>query len=587
MRRLLLLGLCCLAWLPIEASAAAGNCQNSFDLGDFDKADAICTNDLKSVVPNSLAELNILLNLITIQQHLQKPDKQDYFIAKAKEHPEFINDITSQYDWHRKVGQKFYFAADYNQAKKHLYSAYEIAKQEANNAWLGKSHNDLGLAEMKLGRYRFALSHFQDSLLQKQEIGNDYQIAKTLNNIGLINLYLEQPQQAVKYYESALSHYLIYSEKDHFNQRVFNDITHIYEDLAKAHGAAGNTKEAKFYAQNIVSSLDSKANKSEHLRALINLSRWHWENNNDLALKQLTTAAETLISDESHPEFIAQLRLLQAKIHVKDNQPEQALNLIEQGLKATERLQGSILMTDLLKLKTEILQTNQPREALAIFKQYHEIRVQFFKQKYDSDLKTIQHQIETQEIEQQLLNQELANSQQQQRLQRLTNIVLIAGLVLLFVSAVFIFYLQRKKKERDFLKQSIHYHKQQLLVMQTNQQSADDSPANHKEELKIALVEALIDILTIWEKTTQTSHIELAEQSKIWTVTIDNGTLRTRSLDKYLVLDKIPENPRWRNVVQTGHFVLSQKNLTANDRKTLENHLDGIMDLVRTLSLKS
>ncbi|MCX7545820.1 tetratricopeptide repeat protein [Marinicella gelatinilytica] len=535
-----------------------------------------------------MSELNILLNLMTIQQHLQAPEKQDYYIAKAKKHPEFINNIAIQYDWYRKVGQKFYFAADYAQAKKHLNSAYEIAQKESNNIWLGKSHNDLGLAEMKLGRYKQALSHFQNSLLQKQEIGNDYQIAKTLNNIGLINLYLEQPNQAVKYYESALAHYLDYSKKDQFNQQVFNDITHIYEDLAKAHGAAGNTKEAEFYAQNIVSSLASKANKSEHLRALINLSRWHWQNNNYLALKQLTTAAETLINNESNPEFIAQLHLLQAQMHAQDNQLEQALVLIEQGLKATDRIPGSILLADLLKLKAEILENSQPKKALQIFKQYHEMRAQFFQQKYDSDLKTIQHQIDTHKIEQQLLNQELANSQQQQRLQKLTNMTLAVGLILFFVTALFIFYLQRKKKEQDLLKQSIRYHKQQLLVLQTNQKKdTDDDPTNHKEELKIALVEALIDTLTIWEKTTQTSHIELAEQSKVWTVTIDNGTLRTRSLDKYLSLDKIPENPRWRNVVQTGHFVLSQKNLTTKDRKTLEQHLDDIMELVRTLSLKS
>jgi hypothetical protein len=125
-------------------------------------------------------------------------------------------------------------------------------------------------------------------------------------------------------------------------------------------------------------------------------------------------------------------------------------------------------------------------------------------------------------------------------------------------------------------------------MLETTQKiNVEHSCDSHKEALTKALVETLIDAITIWEKTTNTSHIELAEQSKIWTVSIDNGTLRTRSLEKYLSLEKIPQNPRWRNVVQTGHFILSQDNLHTSDRKTMETHLEYIMEEVRAFSLNS
>ena len=170
----------------------------------------------------------------------------------------------------------------------------------------------------------------------------------------------------------------------------------------------------------------------------------------------------------------------------------------------------------------------------------------------------------------------------------MTNLALFIGLVLISVLAVFIIYQLKRNREKQVLMQAIRYHKQQLLVFQTSHNpNIIVSNESQKEQLKKALVELLIDAVIIWEKTTQSSHIELAEQSKIWTVSIDNGTLRTRSLDKYMSLDKIPQNPKWRHVVQTGHFVLSQDNLSASDRRTMETHVEQVMEVVRSMSLNN
>jgi len=95
----------------------------------------------------------------------------------------------------------------------------------------------------------------------------------------------------------------------------------------------------------------------------------------------------------------------------------------------------------------------------------------------------------------------------------------------------------------------------------------------------------MIEAVSIWEKHTKTNRVELAEKSKLWTVSIDNGTLRTRSLDKYLSLEKIPLNPRWRNVAGTCHFILADMTLSPKDRSLLNQHLDSIMQNVKMLSM--
>lgn len=569
--------------------ASDKQCENSLKLGDYVEAERVCQQSLQMVEPGSSTELDILLNLISIYLHVENPEKHSYYINQVKNHPRFTDNIPTQYKWHRIVGQKFYLETDYKSSKNHLQKAYNLAKQQANQEWLSKSHNDMGLVELKLGDYKKALIHYQKSLELKQKFGTDYQIAKTLNNLGRIHLYLEQANQAVNYYESALKHYLKYSHSQNFDHRVFLDIGHLYEDLTKAYGAANNSQKANYYAQAIVDSLDTKTNDTQQLRALINLAQWHLDNGNLDVLNQFLDASKALMDTQHpNPELLAQWYLLQAKMYQQNQQTSAAISAVEDGILISDDLPETSLKADLLYVKAELLEDINPTQALQAFKEYQQLRSQFLQQKYDSDLKTVQHQIETQKIQQQLLNQELTNSRQQQKLHQLTNLVLIVSLILISMTALMVFYQFKRKKEKQALMQSIRHHKQQLLVFETGHKDSLETPSeSHKEALKKALVESLIDATTIWEKTTQSSLIELAEQSKIWTVSIDNGTLRTRSLEKYLSIEKIPDNPRWRNVVQTSHFILSQDNLQSKDRQILETHLEHIMEEVRALSLNS
>lgn len=64
--------------------------------------------------------------------------------------------------------------------------------------------------------------------------------------------------------------------------------------------------------------------------------------------------------------------------------------------------------------------------------------------------------------------------------------------------------------------------------------------------------------LTIWLANTGKTKVELAEESQIWRVTLDGGTAKTRTLDKYMIQDSIPANPRWRKVIDTAQFVLRE-----------------------------
>ena len=102
-----------------------------------------------------------------------------------------------------------------------------------------------------------------------------------------------------------------------------------------------------------------------------------------------------------------------------------------------------------------------------------------------------------------------------------------------------------------------------------------DSPTSHS--LKSRLIETMRLAVECWEMYTGKTKVELAQESKLWAIVIDNGRLRTRTLDRYLGEESFPKRPRWRQVARTGYFVLAaikdKQNLPAETREALKYSL--------------
>lgn len=83
---------------------------------------------------------------------------------------------------------------------------------------------------------------------------------------------------------------------------------------------------------------------------------------------------------------------------------------------------------------------------------------------------------------------------------------------------------------------------------------------SEKEELRKLLVEILNLSLRCWKAVTHKTRIELAEESRLWTVTTDmrKGTFRTQTFDRYTRVRTLPKRPRIGTVLDTAHFVLEK-----------------------------
>jgi tetratricopeptide (TPR) repeat protein len=575
-----------LSWLSIAVAESLSPCLDSVTAGDYNKALQVCEKQLESVELNQNKNIivSLYLQLVDIHHALGNSELEDYYLAKTKNHPYFLQSIVIQYDWNRKIGQKYYLLNQYLEAKSHLNQGLTIAIAEKNKDWMSKSYNDMGLVENKLENYQSAMSYFQKSLSLKIEIGDLYKIGTTLNNLGLVHKQLEEYDKSTSYYEQALDTFLEYTQLENFDKRVSHNISHLYEDLSTIYIESGNIEKANAYADKILNTFELKFSPHDQARALINLAKLQIvKGDYEKALLSLEKAQlQNDFSIEIYYEF--------TKIYLSLNEAPKAIQYAQLGLNLALQNQHALSM-DFYKLLSDLYKSSDFEKAFMNLDEYQKLREEFISKKYNSELKTIQHKIEKQQIQHDLISEQLKNSLNEAQIQKLTNWILLASLLLAFSFGFILFYRLKNKKEAEALLQSIKYHKQQLLMFASDEQNLNDSNKKSSKEIKLEfnqqLVKTFVEAINIWEKHTGTNRVEFADKSKLWTISIDNGNLRTRSLDKYLTLDKLPKNPRWRSVVNSCHFILADPDLASKDRQSLSQQLESLMTIYKKLSLAS
>ena len=104
----------------------------------------------------------------------------------------------------------------------------------------------------------------------------------------------------------------------------------------------------------------------------------------------------------------------------------------------------------------------------------------------------------------------------------------------------------------------------------------------HRIRVRESLVETMNLALRCWKQATRKTKIDLAEESRIWTASIDtDGTYRTRTMDRYLKVGSIPANPRTEDVLDTGYFVLPYCSGYPEMKKALEDKIRTLENLIQ------
>lgn len=105
-------------------------------------------------------------------------------------------------------------------------------------------------------------------------------------------------------------------------------------------------------------------------------------------------------------------------------------------------------------------------------------------------------------------------------------------------------------------------------------------PEDQEHYYRKTIVALMTSALACWTEVTGLDKVALAEKSGIWKTYLDVSTFKTRTLDKYLNLEKLPKNPRWKDVLKTADFVIRECN--GDDHPSL-NALDTSLAEFKTV----
>lgn len=494
-----------------------------------------------------------------------------------------------QYEHFKRKGKNAYSEQSLDEAEQWFLKSLDAAKNLNDLNLISKSYNNLGVLYKGSGQYNLALKKYQESLDIKLEIGDQLLIGNTLYNVGALLLELEREPEAVEYLDQAVAAYLTYQEQtiDSPSATINTRILHVYEDLVVAYLRLGHHEQVDNYLQSL---------KNYHLNTL--KSEEFNSSTADIVWSKYYLSigkpeiADGFISHAMQAEGTAnKLSLWKAKAEVllaQGKRKEAELLVLESLEQATENKQH-FYMAEFNQLLSEIAAPDNLVESIHYLKSYQRSREDFLAQKYDEQIDLISDEIKSQKIARELVEQQLINTEKERKISRLTNWILLSICILIISFVAFANSYLNRQREKQKLLDSIEFHKQQWRVLNDSVESKSEAPEaavmpqdseTSRQSFNELLVTSMVEAVDVWSRHTGTNRIELAEKSKVWTVSIDNGTLRTRAMDKYMSLKHIPKNPRWRKVVRTCHFILSDSSLNTADRALISGNLKAIMNML-------
>ena len=581
---LLLLSLYCVTVTAQEDTA----CLSAFKSAQYTEALQVCAEEIQHSHDSGDLDQVLALYLIVadIYRYTSDTDNFEDYLDKVEQHPHFANVPDVQYKWHRLKAIRAHHLKQFEVSQNHFKAALQLAIEAKDIDRISISNSDLGVSEAALGRYKSALNYHKKNFDLLKQSDDVHRLGFTLRQIGETHLKMEEYDLAIQYLEDAMRTLNDYGTQSGADQRVFHDMQQIQQRLLDVYEQLGDAEKVAYYRAEI--SKHSAGHETDHEKAtrLINQAETHIQNQ-DFALAELALTESLSLFAADGLENPQHINYLLAIVYSNTGDRIQALDYANESLLQAQNEQNTQALANVYLLLSELYKDYDPEAALSFYTRYHEQRELFLEQKYDSDLKTVQHQIELEKNQRQLMAVELDNVQQKVQIQSLTNRYLITVIPLLLLLILLAYLYHRRKREKALLLASIDYHRNQLALMSLDQQQEKiesqngESQQGEQDQLNERLVNAMIDATTVWTRHTNQNLVELADQSGIWTITNDNGSLRVRSLEKYLSVQKMPKNPRWRNVIKTCHFVLSEPDLPLADRASLRSQLDQLLDIIK------
>jgi len=411
-------------------------------------------------------------------------------------------------------------ASDYGSMSLLLEKALVIYTELNDLAGIAKVQNNLGNAYRYNHKYNQALVSYRHALFMHQRLGNELKIAHTQLNMARTFVALQQQEKAVALLNEAKRNFV---EKGAIHRSI--EVNGVLADIALVDG---NVRQVEKHL-------------AENKQLKLQIDTNHFDPGSELVL---------------------------AQFYIKTLQTAKAEKLLLTGVAASEQQKNVLQLERYLKQLARFYSQQQRDKQAQLFWQRHsEVLAQRLasKQSNFGELKNILSTT-TQGVKQVVPDK------------LLVILLLFCGSFVLLLA----FHMLRKRSLIDSETTGAGGSINQLgLSANDSDYQTDNLLVAKQADSRTSLIELMMLSLQLWEQDTHLNQIELAEKSKVWKVSIDDGRVRARAMERYFHLDKLPVNPRWRNVVRTCHFVLSECQANSPLRDELSDKLQAYLHKIK------
>ena len=434
-------------------------CSKAYNEQDPQTASTICIEQKNYVKDNPSEDLAITRRLVKINQRLNDSRQAEKYLKEAKKLA--VSD-TQKHEVLRDHGSYYYHLGNYSEAELHFIEGLELAQRNTEPQLIAKSLNDLGLINLKKLDYKKALEYFEKSLKLKQSLELNYESAVTINNIALVYYRLGDNKKALSFYLEALEKYQDELEKSPNNKAIPSRLTHINTDLSAVYARLGQTELSTAALEYVLNDIDGYETSEIKVARITDLAEGLVESSDYTVAKALLEQAKKLlVENESHNS--SRFYYLLAKSEFETNQIELAAIYAKKSTVKAERFNDNLILLKIYKLNSQIAEKeNDYQNALNNIKLHVNINDVNNFEKFNQELSQVKYRLESEHFDRKLLEKDNALLLSKSRNKTLLIVFILATTALLLVSLMFYIRSKLAKERKKQLALELHSHKKRL-----------------------------------------------------------------------------------------------------------------------------
>lgn len=479
------------------------------------------------------------------------------------------------FEVHFAQGVNAFYARNFLESLENFKLALADAIAVENLKGIANAYNGLANVAQVFADYDSMSQLLEESLKIYKEIDDSSGVAKVLNNLANAYRYNGENNKALVMYRQAMRY--------HQQQQSTLKVAHTQMNMSRSMVELKQFDKAMNLLELSISLFTKFGATHRIIEANAIIAQLYLDSGNLSRAKLYLTKNDNLKVQIDSNHFDPGSELVMAKYYLASDQPLLAETLLLRGIDESRKQVNIEQLKHYLMTLTKWLEADkQSVRASQYWQEYADVVEQQMerKQNYFGKL----HFLSRPELNR-ILNKDKATEESTG-----FSMLTIFSLIGLVVFSFLVFY---RLNQTGLVKPEGSHQpgagktndKTNNSVEQPEFSSHPREAENNQTDNRQLLVDLMISSVQLWEQESHQGLIELAEKSKIWKVTNDDGRLRVRAMERYLSIDLLPKNPRWRNVIRTCHFVLANSNEESDPHRALSKNLATYLEGVKRTAM--